>query len=196
MNGCTHPYRGTTDNPAWVVCEICGDALRADTHPANMSIAVYAAMLEAKARYADTVFGPLLRGQVATVDEVEERGRDVILARLRQISASVTKDNPGTEILFKQAVDAFHTVAQMAIESGDNLGSVVVPTLLQTIAGVVAFSERNDVDDQAAAMGAGILMIRLLVAMQDESPAIAQLFRLSIPNELARKMGRPHRDLH
>ncbi len=62
MNGCTHPFRGATDNVEYSICECCGDSLRANAYPVNMTEEVRPAMREAKARYYDTVldtnFGP------------------------------------------------------------------------------------------------------------------------------------------
>ena len=56
MNGCTHPYRGSTDNPTWSACEICGDHLRATDHPVNLTAENFDAMIAAKQQFADDMF--------------------------------------------------------------------------------------------------------------------------------------------
>jgi len=58
MYGCTHPFRGATNNPQWTICECCGDSLRAGPYPVNMSDAEMDAMLEAKAKLVESMFCP------------------------------------------------------------------------------------------------------------------------------------------
>ena len=53
MYGCEHPFRGTTNNAEWTICEICGDSLRASSFPANMTAENYEEYRAAKNRGAD-----------------------------------------------------------------------------------------------------------------------------------------------
>lgn len=56
---CSHPFRGATGNPAWVICEVCGDCLRASVYPVNMSEGVHDEMMAAKGRWADEMLADL-----------------------------------------------------------------------------------------------------------------------------------------